>query len=368
MSYRPHTFQSQARFDAWRKEEVHFASTIVERSLLRILETTNDADIDRADLVQLLSLEFTPGMQRRQLMHLSSLLSRGESLGQSLLSTPNLVDPSTAFVLKLGEEEGKLPSVLQALTRSKDVGSQRLMDSADDGSGSVLLRSSSSIFAMSLILIGLTIFIVPTISKIFEEFELELPAPALLLIVLAQYVPYLLLAWLAFYFIFFVIHSSMMLQSLWASYSPLKWTTRVAPVYARLLSLLAIAHDSGSPDSVQQTLQALGRSPAVPNYLRKRLIRAVSKSSTGHNLVQALYEERILSRQEAKALGMTEDCSAQSWLLRWFARVRWQKSRYWTAVLAHTASTLVTVVLGCFITLAALGVVSAIYTLIMSLE
>ncbi len=335
---------------------------VPQRALLRMLASSHRRGLIEPKLVASLASEYS-GETARRIDQLASLMSQGVPVVEALGRTPSVLDPSTMMALHLAEKDGRVSEMYQTLLHSRPGLSQELGLSHESPENE-LIRSTVGIIFAFLILTFLTIFVMPTFSKMFEEFGLELPAFTLLLFVTAPYVPMMFLTFLVLVFVYCIFNFNAVLWTLLSRFRPLAWRQRLVPQRIKLLSLLAIA--ARSSESIDTGIAILA--DLHPNArIRVQLQKVMSRIRDGQNAFPALAAERLLAKKESAALTLTRSISARVWLLQWFAARRWERSQVWAPLFARTLSAISTLFLGLIVAWTAVGVMAALTSLIAGL-
>ncbi len=105
------------------------------------------------------------------------------TLSEAMARAPKVFSRLYVNMIKAGEAGGALETILQRLAQ--------FLESAESLKRKVkgaMIYPVAVVLVAILILAGIMYFIVPTFKKMFEEFELKLPAPTVLLLAMSDYV------------------------------------------------------------------------------------------------------------------------------------------------------------------------------------
>ncbi|WP_164103377.1 type II secretion system F family protein [Candidatus Laterigemmans baculatus] len=149
----------------------------------RQLSILQDAGLPILRSLKILENNCKPGKLKNGLADVCEEIEGGSTLSEAMSKSPKLFTRLYVNMIKAGEAGGALETILQRLAdfmeRSESL--KRKVKGA-------LIYPSVVVTVACLILTFIMIFIVPTFEQMFEEFELDLPAPTVLLIALSNYI------------------------------------------------------------------------------------------------------------------------------------------------------------------------------------
>lgn len=149
----------------------------------RQLSILQDAGLPILRSLKILENNAKPGKLKNGLMDVCDEIEGGSTLSEAMSKSPKLFTRLYVNMIKAGEAGGALEVILQRLAdfmeRSESL--KRKVKGA-------LIYPIVVILVASAILVFIMVWIVPTFEQMFEEFELTLPAPTLLLIALSTYI------------------------------------------------------------------------------------------------------------------------------------------------------------------------------------
>jgi type IV pilus assembly protein PilC len=149
----------------------------------RQLSILQDAGLPILRSLKILENNQKPGKLKNALMDVCDEIETGSTLSESMSKCPKVFNRLYVNMVKAGEAGGALETILQRLAefleRSESL--KRKVKGA-------LIYPIAVVLVAIAILAGIMFFIVPTFKKMFDEFELKLPAPTQLLIAMSDYV------------------------------------------------------------------------------------------------------------------------------------------------------------------------------------
>ena len=124
-----------------------------------------------------------PGKLKYTLQDVCEEIETGLTLSEAMAKAPKVFSRLYVNMIKAGEAGGALETILQRLAE--------FLESAESLKRKVkgaLIYPIAVVLVAIAILAGIMFFIVPTFKKMFDEFELKLPPPTLLLMAMSDYV------------------------------------------------------------------------------------------------------------------------------------------------------------------------------------
>jgi len=143
----------------------------------RQLSTLQDAGLPIIRGLKILASQMKKGLLKKTTLRVIEDVEGGHTLSGAFAKHPRVFDKLYVNVVKAGEAGGALDIILQRLANFREK-TERLVRKII----SAMIYPAVVMVAASGILIGLMIFIIPNFAKIFEELNLELPAPTKMLI------------------------------------------------------------------------------------------------------------------------------------------------------------------------------------------
>lgn len=149
----------------------------------RQLSILQDAGLPILRSLRILENNQKPGKLKNSLMDICDDIETGCTLSEAMSKCPKVFSRLYVNMIKAGEAGGALETILQRLAEFLE----RSESLKRKVKGAMIYPVAVVIVAI-LILAGIMFFIVPTFKKMFEEFDLALPAPTLLLLAMSDYV------------------------------------------------------------------------------------------------------------------------------------------------------------------------------------
>ncbi len=146
----------------------------------RQLATLQDAGLPIIRGLMILASQMKKGLLKKTTRKVIEDIEGGSTLSGALAKNPRVFDKLYINIVRAGETSGSLDVILQRLAdfREKIERLVRKIISA------MIYPTVVAVVAVSIV-IGLMIFIIPNFAKIFEEMNLELPAPTKMLITIS---------------------------------------------------------------------------------------------------------------------------------------------------------------------------------------
>ena len=149
----------------------------------RQLSILQDAGLPILRSLKILEQNSKPGKLKNALMDVCDEIETGATLSEAMGKCPKVFNRLYVNMIKAGEAGGALELILQRLAD--------FMERAESLKKKVkgaMIYPVVVIMVAVLILIFIMLKIVPVFAKMFEEFELELPPPTLLLVAVSEFV------------------------------------------------------------------------------------------------------------------------------------------------------------------------------------
>ncbi|MCC9601480.1 type II secretion system F family protein [Stieleria sp. JC731] len=148
----------------------------------RQLSILQDAGLPILRSLKILENNQKPGKLKFALMDVCEEIESGSTLSEAMSKSPKIFSRLYVNMIKAGEAGGALETILQRLAEFLE----RAESLKRKVKGALIYPIVVAMVAI-LIVTGIMIFIVPTFEQMFDEFELKLPAPTLLLIAMSNY-------------------------------------------------------------------------------------------------------------------------------------------------------------------------------------
>lgn len=143
----------------------------------RQLSTLQDAGLPIIRGLRILSSQMKGGLLKKTILKVIEDVEGGNTLSGAFAKHPKVFDKLYVSIVRAGEVSGALDIILQRLADFREK-MERLVRKII----SAMIYPSVVMVVAIGILLGLMIFIIPNFAKIFEELNLDLPAPTKMLI------------------------------------------------------------------------------------------------------------------------------------------------------------------------------------------
>ncbi len=149
----------------------------------RQLSILQDAGLPILRSLRILENNQKPGKLKNSLMDVCDEIETGSTLSEAMSKSPKVFSRLYVNMIKAGEAGGALEVILQRLAQflERSESLKRKVKGA-------MIYPVAVVFVATLILAGIMFFIVPTFKKMFDEFDLKLPAATQLLMAMSDYV------------------------------------------------------------------------------------------------------------------------------------------------------------------------------------
>jgi type IV pilus assembly protein PilC len=331
-----------------------------QRALIRVLAIANRSSLDPGPLVLALAQEF-PGSYEQRLKSLAGRLINGEHVLDALARTPGVLASSWIAALRLADQAGRLSEMYESLLQSDeaDAGQRQQIT----GLGSEFFRFALVTTAAWAILIFLCVWILPTLTRMFEELDLQLPLSVVFVIEAGKVVPMLAILTYVLIIVYLLWHLRAAGNWLVNRVSPTRFGTFWRPPAVRIRSLLAFNSRLGLP--LQDGLATIAGSP-VGQLTARRLRTAGQRIADGDEPWASLAAVGLIRRREAAALAASQSSAAAAWILDRFAAGRLRRALDRQREHEIYFAVVNTVVLGALVALVAYSVFAALSQLIES--
>jgi type IV pilus assembly protein PilC len=147
----------------------------------RQLSTLQDAGLPIIRGLRILSSQMKKGLLKKTVLKVIDDIEGGSTLSGAFAKHPKVFDKLYISIVRAGEVSGTLDIILQRLADFREK-MERLIRKII----SAMIYPCVVMFVAISILIGLMIFIIPNFAAIFEELNLDLPAPTKMLITVSM--------------------------------------------------------------------------------------------------------------------------------------------------------------------------------------
>lgn len=228
------------------------------------------------------------GANKKMFESILKMISSGETLARSLAQYPKIFSEIYVNMIGIGEQSGNLSETLTYLDKQ--------MEKENDLRKKVLgafIYPALIITITLLLTLGIVLFIMPKIIKIFESFEVELPLPTRILIGASQLMTERPLYTLAGVILIVTLAVTLLknksLRPLWYAFllhAPLFGKLFIKISLARFFRTMNSLLKSGVP--VTQALEVTSRMYTNPHY-KNAVFEARNKVEQGSTLYEALH-------------------------------------------------------------------------------
>jgi len=149
----------------------------------RQLSILQDAGLPILRSLKILEGNAKPGKLKNALMDVCDEIETGATLSEAMAKSPKVFNRLYINMIKAGEAGGALEVILQRLAEF-----QERAESLKKKVKGAMIYPVVVILVAVLILTGIMLYIVPVFAQMFEEFELDLPAPTMLLVAISDFV------------------------------------------------------------------------------------------------------------------------------------------------------------------------------------
>jgi type IV pilus assembly protein PilC len=149
----------------------------------RQLSILQDAGLPILRSLRILENNIKGGKLKNALMDICDEIETGSTLSEAMSKSPKVFSRLYVNMIKAGEAGGALETILQRLAEFLE-----RAESLKRKVKGAMIYPVAVVLVATGILAGIMYFIVPTFKKMFDEFELKLPAPTLLLMAMSDYV------------------------------------------------------------------------------------------------------------------------------------------------------------------------------------
>lgn len=277
-------------------------------SFLLILATAYEQQLPIAPLIGAFAMEHRRRFYSR-LKRFASLLQTNPCIASALEQTPELLPDETVTAIRLGTELGTLSETFAQLLETETPNS----DDVREKWNSVLSYAVVLIPTLGTLALGFCFFVVPTFKRMFDEFELRLPAAVRLYLSLVNVIangfgPFVILCIvLATLYLFTPL--GLRLRRFYRRYLPGAYSARSRRSVLQLLALSLLGNTS-----IQTATSLLGKiHPAF--ILRRRFRMASRKIESGGDPWLSLAEQHLVTHPQSQSLSAMTENELRIWTL-----------------------------------------------------
>ncbi len=333
------------------------------RSMCRILALLLErgAQLEPSMLVAGQAMSGVVGRAAKRLFH---SLDAGIPLGAAIVRNPKALPPEAPAYLAAGTSRAARLVALRELSRSEQGELATIWRTCIDR----ISYLAAVLFFMAIVFTFIMIMIVPEYEKIFQEFDLELPAMTQLAIVMSNFIVHYLIAPLIPVITLLAIAATIVAICYLCDVQALKWISdrffhgrRTADV----LRILALATEHRQP--LGDVLNRVATEyPAAPT--RRQLHRAAAEVDAGADWRDALRGAHVINKAEQSLLKTAEQVGNLPWALRQIALRREKLAVYWLASRLQVVYPVTILMLGLFVGFYAISLFMPIVQLIRGLS
>jgi type IV pilus assembly protein PilC len=328
------------------------------QALLQILAAGIETGVPLAPLLDAWAAD-ERGVQSHRLRRLVYRLFQGASLPDAAEESAGALKAEEVLAIRFGSQSGTLAASLRDAAESLEPSSVAVPS---------IRRTVTYVIAFSAVATLVTTFfmikIVPSFQAIFQDFDMTLSTPMILLIHLAD-------AFVRYWYV--VVFGLIVL--VWGIVS-LRGSGIVRAVIDRLsggvrtkyaadlLRKLSLVTRAGRP--LTGAISTLARYHFDPT-MRRKLLFVRNEVEHGADPWQSMTDERLIDEQEAAALATADRLGNRPWVLRELATAKNRRmDRKWH-VIAQLALPVVVLICGTFVLFQAVAVISTLAQLVGSL-
>ena len=282
--------------------------TARQYSFLLLLATAHEQQLPIAPLIAAFSVEHRRRFRAR-LAQFASILHYDPCIASALERTPELLPDESVTAIRLGSELGTLSETFAQLLETDEPKA----DDVQEKWNSVMCYMIVLLPTLGIIALGFCFFVVPTFKKMFDEFELKLPAASQFYLVMVDaiavaFAPCLFL-FLVFALLYLFTPLGLLLRRFYRRYLPGAYSARSR---RSVLQLLALSQQRNS--SLKTAISSLARIHPTP-AVRLRFQRASRKIEIGSDPWHSLADQNLLSHLQSQSLSAMHESELRNWTL-----------------------------------------------------
>ena len=277
-------------------------------SFLRILATAHAQQLPIAPLVGAFAMEHRRRFRSR-LTAFAWLIQADPCIASALEKTPELLPDETVTAIRLGTELGTLAETFKQLLETETPTS----DDVQEKWNSVISYALVLIPTLGTMTMGLLYFVIPTFKRMFEEFELRLPAPSLLYLrfadIITNYFGLCFNLGFVLAIVYFFTPVGLLCRRFYRRYLPGGFSARSRRNVLQLLALSLCGNES-----LKNATSLLARIHPAP-LLRMRFRMANRKIEAGSEPWASLANQHLVTASQSRNLSAMQDNELRSWTL-----------------------------------------------------
>ncbi len=277
-------------------------------SFLRILATAHAQELPIPALVGAFAMEHRRRFRSR-LIRFARLVHSDPCIASALEKIPELLPDETVTAIRLGTELGTLAETFQQLLETETPTS----DDVQEKWNSVISYALVLIPTLGTMTMGLLYFVVPTFKRMFDEFELRLPAASQLYLKFAEITANYFALFINLGFVLAIVYFFTPVGLLWRRfyrrYLPGGFS---ASSRRSVLQLLALSLCGNA--SLQNATSLLAKIHPAP-LLRWRFRMANRKIEAGGEPWDSLANQHLVTVSQSRNLSAMQDNELRSWTL-----------------------------------------------------
>ncbi len=314
------------------------------RSMCRILSLLVERGAQLEPAVFIAGQSIT-GKVGRAAKGLFKALDSGMPITAAVQRHPKALPAEAAAFLAAGTSKAARQSALHELSRGENSELSAIWRTCIDRFSYLAAVMVFMMAAFAFIMIK----IVPEYVKIFDEFDLQLPAMTEAAVGASLFITRYLLAPIIFAITTCMLAAAIVCICYLVDVNPLKWfTDRLfrGRQIADVLRILAIATEHHQPLN-----DVLNRLAIVypTTWMRRRIMVAATQVEAGADWRDALRNARIITKAEQSLLKTAEQVGNLPWALRQVAHRREKLAVYWLAARLQVLYPLIIILLGAFV-------------------
>ena len=277
-------------------------------SFLLILATAYEHQLPLSPLIGAFAMEHRRRFRAR-LMRFASILQTNPCIASALEQTPELLPDETVTAIRLGTDMGTLSETFAQLLETETPNS----DDVQEKWNSVLSYAIVLIPTLGFIALGFCFFVVPTFKRMFDEFELKLPAASRLYLSMANVVASSFGPCVVVFFVLAILYLftplGLRLRRFYRRCLPGAYSARSR---RSVLQLLALSLRGKS--SIQAAVSLLAKIHPAPS-LRRSFRTASRKIEAGGDPWRSLAEQHLVTKPQSHSLSAMRENELRIWTL-----------------------------------------------------
>ena len=331
------------------------------RSLLWTLMLASERDIPLETAARAFAGERHDHIGARA-FDLAEYLEAGLPLALALRRSRLHFPESVLLSAELGQQTGNLGGALRRSLGTNDETGQILRNASER-----LLYLIFLVLFASVVLTFMMLKIVPAFLKILDEFGLEAPSALKLLVGVTGLIAHYWLIPLVAFIVLVIVADRAIFRYAGTSPASMPWLVAGWQCADRSVIMHWLAH------AVRQNRPLPEMMRLIAGYvtrakLRRRLQKTARRIDQGVDWIECLEDADIVRRPEAAVFRAAERSGNLAWALDEMSESNTRRTAYRLRAFVNVAFPLATIVMGAFVLLVALGLLSPLFQLISSLS